>query len=219
MLAVVGSLLTAWPLAHAQAPTTRLVETLARDPSHKVRLQAAIRLGSRPGEQAERALTEALGDEHPAVRAAAAISLGKLHATASLPALRRLLSARERLVRDAAKRAIEMIQRTAADMTVSGPGLASTRPRAAVDELLERAHPDLVRCGLRQLKRDPSFSQVTVRFTILPDGRVTGVTLVPPPAEPAKLSRCLRRVLGGLRFPRAEGGDQTITIPLRVEAP
>jgi hypothetical protein len=65
------------PPAAAQGSSARLIQAL-RDPSFKVRLQAAIIIGKRKLVHATPALRDALDDDHDAVRAAAAISLGKL---------------------------------------------------------------------------------------------------------------------------------------------
>src|SRR5689334_15704301 len=65
--------------ALADARSDYLVRLLAGSTQFRVRAQAAISLGSvEPAASVVSALSKALSDEHPAVRAAAANSLGRL---------------------------------------------------------------------------------------------------------------------------------------------
>lgn len=99
--------------AAADARTGYLVKLLKGSTQFRVRTQAAISLGSvSDSPQAEEALREALKDRHPAVRAAAAASLGRLGVEAAVAAIERLRKDPEAPVRAAADAALKAIQRS-----------------------------------------------------------------------------------------------------------
>lgn len=87
-----------------------LAESLAKDPSDRVRVQAAVVLGKLGDTRAVPPLSRALGDHEETVRAAAATALGKLGDPAARAPLERLLSDRSRLVRNAVKLALAQLQ-------------------------------------------------------------------------------------------------------------
>lgn len=98
--------------AFADARTDYLVRMLRTAPMFRVRAQAAISLGAVRTEPAViDALSDALEDQHPAVRAAAAAALERHGDPSVLPALRRLSRDRESAVRSAASRAIAALER------------------------------------------------------------------------------------------------------------
>jgi hypothetical protein len=94
--------------AHADDPrSTYLIKLLEGSSQFRVRAQAAISLGAVEGSSgAAAALTAALRDGHPAVRAAAATSLGRVGNGGSLSALRALEKDPEEPVRSAARASI-----------------------------------------------------------------------------------------------------------------
>jgi hypothetical protein len=97
--------------AAADARTEFLVETLQTSTMFRVRAQAAVSLGNVEVENSVvEALSAALGDAHPAVRAAAAASLERLSAPGALAALRRAESDADPEVRSAVQRAIRRIE-------------------------------------------------------------------------------------------------------------
>ena len=100
--------------ASADARGEYLIRLLQGSSQFRVRAQAAISLGS-VGSSPEvlTALTVGLTDEHPAVRAAAANSLGKLADPKALPALRKAASDPEMPVRSAATTAIAAVESAA----------------------------------------------------------------------------------------------------------
>lgn len=101
-------------LAHADARTDYLVRLLRTSDAFRVRAQAALSLGSVGAEpQVIEALTAALRDDAPAVRAAAASSLERLGDPSALPALRSASSDRERAVAEAARSAVRALERVA----------------------------------------------------------------------------------------------------------
>lgn len=125
LLAVAFMLAQATPThASADARTGYLVKLLKGSTQFRVRTQAAISLGSVPDSpQAEEALREALKDHHPAVRAAAAASLGRLGVEAAVAAIERLRKDPEPPVRAAAEAALKAIQRSqSAPDTPTKPG-------------------------------------------------------------------------------------------------
>ena len=101
-------------VASADARTEYLVRLLRTSSAFRVRAQAAISLGRVEGEPAvTRALSGALEDEHPAVRAAAASSLEQLRDPSALPALRTATRDRDSAVRASASRAVRTLERVA----------------------------------------------------------------------------------------------------------
>jgi hypothetical protein len=103
------------------ARSAYLIRLLRTGSMFRVRAQAALSLGRVTGDpQVVRALSEALADEHPAVRAASAASLERLADPAALDALRRAQNDREPSVRSAAQRAVRALE-----------AIARRRPRTA----------------------------------------------------------------------------------------
>jgi hypothetical protein len=94
--------------ARADDPrSTYLIKLLEGSSQFRVRAQAAISLGAVEGSPATtQALTAALRDGHPAVRAAAATSLGRVSDASSLAALKALERDPEEPVRSAARASI-----------------------------------------------------------------------------------------------------------------
>ena len=88
-----------------------LIKLLERSTQFRVRAQAAISLGMMDKSTAAReALTAALRDAHPAVRAAAATSLGRIGGASHVVALRQLGDDPEAPVRNAARTSIGRIE-------------------------------------------------------------------------------------------------------------
>ncbi|MCC6810206.1 MAG: HEAT repeat domain-containing protein [Deltaproteobacteria bacterium] len=84
-----------------------LVDTLAHDPSFKVRLQAAVKLGRTKDSRAVAALLDALRDEHYTVRGAACMALANMGAIEAVqPLLLVAASDDDEDVRSEAKRAL-----------------------------------------------------------------------------------------------------------------
>lgn len=133
-------------IASADARSDYLIRLLQGSSQFRVRAQAAISLGSvGPSAEVVAALSVGLADEHPAVRAAAANSLGKLADPKALPALRKLSRDPEAPVRSAASSAITALEssarRTGSQVAApqpSGPPryyVAVARPSTRVTEL------------------------------------------------------------------------------------
>jgi HEAT repeat protein len=119
-------------LAHADDPrSTYLIKLLEGSSQFRVRAQAAISLGTVEGSSsAVTALNAALRDAHPAVRAAAATSLGRIGDQNSVAGLRALERDPEEPVRSAARASIARLSSMAPSVpqdsvrpTEEGPAL------------------------------------------------------------------------------------------------
>ncbi|MCB9591309.1 MAG: HEAT repeat domain-containing protein [Sandaracinaceae bacterium] len=114
LLAAAAAVLAVAATAVADARTDYLVRALRTSPMFRVRTQAAISLGGVTTEpQVTRALSDALSDDHPAVRAAACAALQRQGDPSALPALRRVTSDREAAVRQACTSAVSGLERVA----------------------------------------------------------------------------------------------------------
>lgn len=119
-LSALAALLAVGVTAYADARTDYLIRALRTSQMFRVRTQAAISLGgAETSPEVVEALTGALGDDHPAVRAAAAAALERHGDPDALPALREAARDREAVVRSAATRAVRALER-----------VARTRPRS-----------------------------------------------------------------------------------------
>jgi len=100
------------------ARSTYLIKLLEGSSQFRVRAQAAISLGTVEKSLAARgALTAALRDGHPAVRAAAATSLGRIGDSSDVVALRKLERDPEEPVRNAARASISRLASARPDET------------------------------------------------------------------------------------------------------
>jgi hypothetical protein len=96
----------------ADTQTDFLVRMLLQSDQFRVRTQAALAIGSRPSDpQAVRALTQALRDDHPAVRAASASALERLGDKAAIAPLRAARKDRDPAARAAVEHALEVLER------------------------------------------------------------------------------------------------------------
>jgi HEAT repeat protein len=139
------------PDASAQGSPDRLVQGL-KDPSFKVRLQAAILIGKRKLVRAAPALRDALDDDHDAVRAAAAVSLGKMGDQDARGRVVRLLGHDSDLVARAAEKSLVLLDKA------RGPAakylLAIDKPRAPKG--VNRSHLDRLAKVMRaKLEQNP----------------------------------------------------------------
>ncbi|MFK7987315.1 MAG: HEAT repeat domain-containing protein [Sandaracinaceae bacterium] len=113
-------------LGKAQDHSTAL-RVLHRSHDFRARVRAALALGASNDPDMARPLIEALSDRNPAVRAAAATSLGRLGHRAALAPLRRLERDRQQVVRTEARRAIRRIEDASRSRQPTAPSAA---PRA-----------------------------------------------------------------------------------------
>lgn len=163
-LVVVSSVLAP---GHAQADDPRssyLIKLLEGSSQFRVRAQAAISLGAvAPSATVLGALGNALRDVHPAVRAAAATSLGRVGDSSKVASLRPLERDPEEPVRNAAKQAIAKLEGASAPVRMpeptqpSGPaqyyvavGVTGSRV-GAVDAALLTAARNYIRDRVKQI--------------------------------------------------------------------
>lgn len=131
------------PARAADPVTERALRALLRDPSLKVRTQAALVLGQRGAREAVPALVQALaGDESPAVRVAAATALGRLGDAAARDSLEAASRADpDSGVREAAARAhaeLAAMATRAVALDEAQGARAGPEARAALREALTR---------------------------------------------------------------------------------
>lgn len=152
-------------VARADARSDYLIQLLSASSQFRVRAQAAISLGA---VQAEPTVVDALGralrDEHPAVRAAAANSLGRLAEPTALASLRTATRDPEEPVRAAATAAVKRIEASQGasrgvveQPTPTGParyyiavGAPASRAAGATEADLRAAH-DALRSRVREI--------------------------------------------------------------------
>ena len=108
-----AAVLLCWLLssvALADARTDFLMRMLSTSTQFRVRAQAALALGSQIGmKEVVTALTSALRDEHPAVRAASAAALERLGDTSAIPALKSAQNDGDGAVRTAVRSALAVL--------------------------------------------------------------------------------------------------------------
>ena len=121
------------PGARADSRTDFLVRMLRDSDQFRVRTQAALALGARPNEpEAVRALTQALRDDHPAVRAASASAIERLGDASALPSLRAARKDRDPSAKAAIERAVAALERTAPAKIEATPARSSATYYVAV---------------------------------------------------------------------------------------
>lgn len=182
MLAAVSAL----PRARADARSDYLIQLLTGSGQFRVRAQAAISLGGVDAdEQVLSSLIAALRDEHPAVRAAAANSLGRLAHPSSSDALRAATSDREEPVRTAARAALVRVEASA-----RGPATAPRVPAASGPPRFYVAvgRPSSRSNELSQQDLDRAREVLRARASEL-----DGVMLAPADEAPASAEQVLRK--------------------------
>ena len=116
------------PRAAADARSNYLIRLLSSSSQFRVRAQAAISLGNMdPSAEIVEALKGALEDNHPAVRAAAAESLGRVGDRSAIDALAALRKDREGPVRSAVNAAITKLKRSASQQRATREPSAPAR--------------------------------------------------------------------------------------------
>ncbi|MFT3922552.1 MAG: HEAT repeat domain-containing protein [Myxococcales bacterium] len=119
VLLACGSLFSG--VAAADARTDFLIRMLGTSAQFRVRTQAALALGGQQQAAAvTQALSKALSDEHPAVRAASAASLGRLKDPTAISALKVAQNDRDSSVRAAVRGALDSLGAVASAAASSG---------------------------------------------------------------------------------------------------
>lgn len=170
----------------ADARSDYLIRLLRDSDQFRVRAQAAVSLGSVTGiSEVVRALTDALDDSHPAVRAAAANSLGRLGDPSALPELRRATKDKEPPVRVAAKAAIAKLEGVARRR---GLDVDQDRPRGPPKYYLALGNPATKVSGFTSddLRKVESELRDNLK-------NIDGVVLAPRGESAAEARRVLKR--------------------------
>lgn len=155
-----------------------------------VRAQAAISLGSVQSEASViRALSDALADAHPAVRAAAARSLERQGDPSALPALRTVTRDREAAVQRAVESAIRALERVARTEPQTEALPSGTHPSGSGSDRFYVAvgRPGTTVTGISGGTLDSA--QQLIRTSI---GGMSGVRLAPPSEPSGDAQRILR---------------------------
>jgi hypothetical protein len=112
-------------------------ESLSRDSSYKVRVNAAIILGRLAQPRSLPVLIGALKDDHPTVRASAAYALGHFQSPMARDAVNAALRDASPIVRHMAREALRRMGGGADDSTPRHPGEPGIRARAATKPSFE----------------------------------------------------------------------------------
>jgi HEAT repeat protein len=118
------------------AQSIYVIKLLEHSTQFRVRAQAAISLGlMEPSAATHEALTTALHDVHPAVRAAAATSLGRIGDATHVSTLRPLGDDEEEAVRHAARASIGRIESSLAEAPAATKATAALSTTANTNRL------------------------------------------------------------------------------------
>jgi hypothetical protein len=179
--------------AYADARTDFLVNALRTSPMFRVRAQAAMSLGSvRAEPQVIAALTSALEDEHPAVRAAAAAALERQGDPSVLPALRRSADDREAAVRTAVTRAIAALERVQSNARATTPSTSPGTETADASSGRARYYVAVGRPGTNIRTVSPATLDGLRTFIAQQARSIPGVELAPEGERRADANRVLR---------------------------
>ncbi|MBX3270928.1 MAG: HEAT repeat domain-containing protein [Sandaracinaceae bacterium] len=182
----------------ADARTDYLVRALRTSPMFRVRAQAAISLGSVQNEpQVTRALTDALGDEHPAVRAAACAAIERQRDPSALPAVRQLASDREAAVRTACATAATSLERAARTQPQRErlPATSETGPEPPRGD--DRFYVAVGQPATKVRGIDEGTLASARQIIRATTGQMSGVRLAPDRETPAAAQAVLRDGLAG----------------------
>lgn len=174
------------PSVEADARSEYLIRLLQGSTQFRVRAQAAISLGGVEGAgDVVDALAGALRDEHPAVRAAAANSLGRLGDTKALPALRSAAGDSEPPVQVAVKAAIGKLEvaarRPSHEREETRPVAGPARYYVAIGKPASRA--------TNLTPSDLERAQQVLRERL---GEIDGVVIAPAAESPSSARGVLR---------------------------
>jgi hypothetical protein len=98
----------------------------------------------------------------------------------------------------------------------------SSRPsrKLSTDEINDTIagnQSSIQRCFQRELRSNPDFAGVTVRWSIIPDGRTTDIRVEEHGEVTDEAKACLRRAFRRIRFPEFNDVPMTISIPFRLQ--
>jgi hypothetical protein len=189
--------------AAAETPSVERLAVNLRNSDFRVRTQAALALGASKNTQAVSPLCGALADPNTTVRAAAAAALGRLAQGGSSCLERRLAAENVATVKDAIKRALELI----AEPKI-GP---ETRFYVAIAKLTDKSG------------RAPGELDQRVRSGMLTAGRSMKAFAFAPPVETAEQAKqrvkrnpALKAFYLAPRLPAFEYQNASLTIRLDI---
>ena len=173
-----------------------LVRLLRTSDTFRVRAQAAISLGRvESSSEVVRALSQALGDDHPAVRTAAASSLERLADPSALGALRNRARDRDAGVRRAVAGAIRALERVARTQPTNGNDndTTTTQSNANAEFYVGVGMP-----GTKQARLDREALQRARQFVERQVREMDGVELAPDRESNSAAQRVIqqRRLTG-----------------------
>lgn len=179
--------------ARAQDPrSTYLIKLLEGSSQFRVRAQAAISLGAVQGSpNTTGALVAALSDSHPAVRAAAASSLGRVGDASTIAVLKRLERDPEAPVVSAARASIaklEVAARREAPATSTRAAAAPAAPSGPPQYYVSVAEP-----GTRVPSVDRRALALARAFIKQRVGQIDGVLLAPDSEDSRSAETVLKR--------------------------
>lgn len=173
----------------AGADSVDRLEQGLSDPSFKVRLQAAIIIGKRKLIRAAPALRDALEDDHDAVKAAAAVSLGKLGDQDARIRVVRLLRHDNDLVVRAAEKSLALLDKSKTPgakylVAIDKPKAPKTVNKSHLDRLtkalkdkIEKNPNVIISAGEEQVLKGPRLN------THLRKRKLTGILVQPKLAK------------------------------------
>lgn len=174
--------------ARADARTERLIELLRNSGNYRVRVQSAQSLGRIRDPSTVEPLVESLRDEHPAVRAAAALALGRIGSPDALPALRRLVADHDQPaeVISQAQSAMQQIQ------TMGQLSSSSSSQPASTTSSETRFYVGVGDMGNTTGRRAGELEKTLERLVRDELGRTEGIKLAPAQETPAQTKRVLQ---------------------------
>lgn len=139
-----------------------------------------------------------------------------------LPETQAEIKARNKAAADAAatKRAIADQRRIAEEARLAESSeLNADAPtgrkfdRAAFDQAMAKRQAKLVACLTAEAKRDPNLQSLTVKVTILPNGRVISPQMT---GGSRRGESCVRGALGGMTVPSFDGTNVKVSLPFQI---
>lgn len=192
---VLIALVLCLPVAGARADDPRntyLIKLLQGSSQFRVRAQAAISLGAvETSSNTVSALTEALSDAHPAVRAAAATSLGRVGTGGSIAALRRLERDPEEPVRSAASSAIAKLETQ--QRTVFAAARSNSAPEPTVPSGPSLYYVSVAAPGTRVATVDRAALSEARNFIKQRVQQIQGVVIAPDVEDHSTADKVLKK--------------------------
>ena len=86
--------------------------------------------------------------------------------------------------------------------------------QSGVMKVIRASNAAIKRCYDKALTNNPSLKgKIAVKIVVKEDGRVGSVELSEDTLKDADVAKCVKGIIGRLRFPKPEGGPATIVYP------